>query len=293
MRKILYLISSLVLLASCSSAQKANDNSEGPTTWQGVLRMWCEVYEIDDAQRLAVVDQIISVFDMIDDTTISAEQLEGPICKMKETIEHVIDTDGYFEFTQMMRATARNIAGRIPVDNRLMTDCVVDLMLEDCLWQTFSDDSLDFMATSLFYNSWQAIARKVNIIIFTKSDNDENVYAEMIFTNFIDTAMDNLNVFFLQDKDTVLALTNDDILYVDNSDAYGGVMRTLVSPSFLIDAMLATNIIIISYDTPNEHIEYFSFPQIHFGEQINDCPRLKKIVDRYKGGGQKSIGQMQ
>ena len=278
MRKILYLISSLVLLASCSSAQKANDNSEDPTTWQGVLRMWCEVYEIDDTQRLAVVDQIISVFDMIDDTTISAEQLEGPICKMKETIEHVIDTDGYFEFTQMMRATARNIAGRMPVDNRLMTDCVVDLMLEDCLWQTFSNDSIDFMATSLFYNSWQAIARKVNII-FTKSDNDENVYAEMIFTNLIDTAMDNLNVFFLQDKDTVLALTNDDILYADNSDAYVGVMRTLVSPSFMIDAMLNTNTIIVSYDTPNEHIEYISFPQIHFGEQINDCPRLKKKVD--------------
>lgn len=279
MRKILYLISSLVLLASCNSAQKATDSIEDPTTWQGVLQMWCEEYEINDDKRLAVVDQIISVFDMIDDTTISAEQLEEPICKMKETIEHVIDTDGYFEFTQMMRATARNIAGRMPVDNRLMTDCVVDLMLEDCLWQTFSDDSIDFMATSLFYNSWQAIARKVNII-FTKSDNNENVYAEMIFTNLIDTAMDNLNVFFLQDKDTVLALTNDDILYVDYSDAYAGVKRALVSPSFLIDAMLNTNTIIISYDTPNEHIEYISFPQIHFGEQINDCPRLKKKVDK-------------
>lgn len=279
MKKIFYLISSLILLASCSSVQKATDNNEDLTTWQGVLRMWCETYEInDDAQRMAVVDQIISVFDMIDDTTISAEQLEKPICKMKETIEHVIDTDGYFEFVQMMRATARNIAGRMPVDNRLMTDCVLALMMEDCLWQTFSDDTMDFMATSLFYNSWQAMARKVNVI-FSKSDNDKNVYAEMIFTNLVDTTMDNLNVLFLQDKDTVLALTNYDILYVDNSDAYAGVKRALVAPSFLFDAMLATNTIIISYDTPNEHIEYISFPQIHFKEQIKNCPRLMAVMN--------------
>lgn len=279
MRKILYFISSLILLAFCSSAQKANDNSEDPTTWQGVLRMWCEEYEIDDAQRLAVVDQIVSVFDMIDDTTISAEQLEEPICKMKENIEHVIDTDGYFEFVQMMRATARNIAGRMSVDNRLVTDCVVELMMEECLWQTFSDDSLDFMATSLFYNSWQAFARKTNIVL-TKDDRRSDADAVMVFTNFIDTAMDNFDVLFLHDKDTVLALTNDDILYVDYSDVRAGVRRAFVSPFFLIDAMLATNTIIVSYDTPNEHIEYISFPQIHFKEQVKNCPRLKKIVDQ-------------
>lgn len=279
MKKFFYLISSFVLLASCSSAQKATNNRENPTTWQGVLRMWCETYEInDDAHRMAVVDQIISVFDMIDDTTITAEQLEGPICKMKETIGHVIDTDGYYEFAQMMRATARNLTGRMPVDSRLLSDCALELMLIDGRWQTFSNDSMDFMATSLFYNSWQAMARKVNVI-FSKYDNDDNDYAEMIFTNLIDTAMDNLNVLFLHDKDTLMVLTNEDILYVDNSDAYAGVKRALVSPSFLFDAMLATNTIIISYDTPNEHIEYISFPQIHFKEQIKNCPRLIAVMN--------------
>ena len=280
MKKFIYLISGLVLLASCSSAQKTTDNSEKTTTWQGVLRMWCNEYEINDAQRLAVVDQIISVFDMIDDTTISAEQLEEPICKMKENIEQVIDTDGYFEFVQMMRATARNLAGRMVNDSRLLSDCAFELTLIDGMWQTFSNDSIDFMATSLFYNSWQAMARKVNII-FSKSDNDKKVYAEMIFTNFIDTTMDNLDVFFLHDKDTVLALTNDDILYVENSDAYAGVKRALVSPFFLFDAMLTTNTIIVSYDTPNEHIEYISFPQIHFGEQVKACPRLMSLMNEH------------
>ncbi len=281
MKKIFYLISSLILLASCSSAQKASDNDEDLTTWQGVMRTWCKEYEIDDAQRMAVVDQIISVFDLIDDTTIAAEQLEEPICKMKENIEHVIDTDGYFEFVQMMRATARNIAGRMSVDNRLVTDCVVELMMEECLWQTFSDDSLDFMATSLFYNSWQAFARKTNIVL-TKDDRRSEADAVMIFTNLVDTTMDNLNVLFLHDKDTLIVLTNEDILYVDNSDAYAGVKRALVSPSFLFDAMLATNTIIISYDTPNEHIEYISFPQIHFKEQIKNCPRLKAAVAEFE-----------
>lgn len=81
----------MVLLASCSSAQKATNSSEAPTTWQGVLRMWCETYDInDDAQRMAVIDQIIPVFDMIDDSTLTKEQQDEPICKLKETLMHII-----------------------------------------------------------------------------------------------------------------------------------------------------------------------------------------------------------
>ncbi|MCR5423288.1 MAG: hypothetical protein K6E93_00815 [Bacteroidales bacterium] len=279
MKKRLYFVASILLFVSCGTAQKANDNSNDPTTWQGVMRMWCEEYEIDDAQRLAIVDQIISVFDMIDDTTISAEQLEEPICKMKESIEHVIDTDGFFEFVQMMRATARNIAGRMANDSRLLSDCAFELTLIDGIWQTSSDDSLDFMATSLFYNSWQAFARKTNIIL-TKSDLRSDADAVMIFTNFIDTTMDNLNVFFLNDnKDTVLVITEKDML-VDNSDAYAGVKRAFVSPSLLIDAIFVSQIITVSYDTPNEHVEYISFPPEFFLEQVKNCPRLKKIVDK-------------
>lgn len=122
------------------------------------------------------------------------------------------------------------------------------------------------------------MARKINII-FKKYDNDNNVYAEMIFTNLIYTTMDNFDIYSLQDKDTVLALTNYDILHVDNSNAYAGVKKALVEPSFLIDSMLNTNTITMSYDTPNEHIEYISFPQIYYEEQIKDCPRLKKKVN--------------
>lgn len=62
-------------------------------------------------------------------------------------------------------------------------------------------------------------------------------------------------------------------------DAYAGVKRALVSPYFLFDAMLTTNTIIISYDTPNEHIEYISFPQLHFEEQAKDCPRLMAVMN--------------
>lgn len=104
----------------------------------------------------------------------------------------------------------------------------------------------------------------------------------MIFSNLVDMAMDNLDILFLHDKDTILALTNDDILYVDNSDANAGVKRALVSPNFLFDAMLATNTIVISYDTPKEHIEYISFPQLHFEEQIKACPRLMAVVNKIK-----------
>lgn len=281
MKKFFCLISSLVFLASCSSAQKTTDNREDPTTWQGVLRMWCESYDInDDAKRMAVVDQIISVFDMIDDTTIAAEWLEEPICIMKENIEHVIDTDGYFEFVQMMRASARNLTGRMLNDTRLHTDCAFELMMRDGLWQTSSEDSLDFMATSLFYNSWQAFARKTNIIL-TKHDKRESMEAVMIFTNFIDTAMDNLKVIFIKGKDTAMVITEKD-MYVDNSDAYAGVKRAFLPPSLLLEALLTTNVVTISYNTPNEHVEYIGYPQMYFEAQVTNCPRLVAVLNEIK-----------
>lgn len=280
MKKTVLLIALCALIVSaCGSSQKPTQDDNANTRWPDFLRDWAADYEINDPQRLSLIDLIDSVYCFFEDTTLSAESYSEQVCRMMERMAEVIENDSVFEFTLMMRATARNIAGRMPVDNRLLSDCVIELMMIDCRWQTFSDDTLDFMGTSLFYNSWQALGRKVNIIFF-KSDNDENVYAEMIFTNLVDTAMDNLSVLFLQDRDTLIALTNDDILYVDNSDAYAGVKRALVSPSFLIDAMLSTNTIIISYDTPNEHIEYISYPQIHFEEQVKKCPRLKKIVDQ-------------
>lgn len=278
MRNVIVIVFCAIVFSACDTSQKSTQGS-GNTRWPDFLREWAADYEINDPQRVSLINLIDSVYCFFEDTTLSAESYSEQVCRMMERMAEVIENDSVFEFTLMMRATARNIAGRMPVDNRLLSDCVIELMMIDCRWQTFSYDTLDFMGTSLFYNSWQALGRKVNIIFF-KSDNDENVYAEMIFTNLVDTAMDNLSVLFLQDRDTLIALTNDDILYVDNSDAYAGVKRALVSPSFLIDAMLSTNTIIISYDTPNEHIEYISYPQIHFEEQVKKCPRLKKIVDQ-------------
>lgn len=31
--------------------------------------------------------------------------------------------------------------------------------------------------------------------------------------------------------------------------------------------------------TPNEHIEYISFPQLHFEEQAKDCLRLMAVMN--------------
>jgi hypothetical protein len=72
-------------------------------------------------------------------------------------------------------------------------------------------------------------------------------------------------------------ITEKDML-VDNSDAYAGVKRAFVSPSSLIDAMFVSYTITVSYDTPNEHVEYIGFPPESFLEQVKRCPRLKKIV---------------
>lgn len=276
-KKMFLFFVSMFLLVSFDSTRNVDGGDGSPSTWQSVLRLWCNMYDLNDEKRMAVVDSLTSVFDMVDDATLSAEQLAGPLCMMKETIDSVIGNDPSFEFCQMMRASARNMSLRLMHDGRLVSDCGYGIVGLDCRWQTSSGDVDDVMYTSLFPNSYQAMTRMANVILI-KSDDQEHTMAVMIFANHLDTVMNNITVTFLQDNDTVFSMAESD-MPVDSSDASGGVKRAFVPLFLAVDAMMNSNMMTVTYDTPNEHVLMFGVPQVYFREQAAACRRFRHLID--------------
>lgn len=264
-------------MLSYGSTRKAVGGDGDNLTWQSILRSWCDVYGLNDANRLAVVDRITSVYDKIDDSTLTAEQLAGPLCVMRETLDSVIGNDPSFEFGQMMRATARNMTIRLMHDGRLATDCGYGLVGLDCRWQTSSSDEDDIMFTSLFFNSYQAMARMANVIL-VKSDNEDRNMAALVFANHVDTVMDNIEVSFLQDDDTVFTMAESD-MPVDSADVAWGVKRAFVPLSVMVDALMNSNMLTISFDTPNGRVVMMGVPQAYFQEQVQGCKRFRHLID--------------
>ena len=146
-----------IVLSACNSPKQAPVEDEPTQTFPELLQQWVSEYDIDDPQRLALVDLVDSVYYLIMDSTVSAETLEEPICKMKRQIENVILNDSLYNFTQMMRASARYVGYGVVFDTNRNSKSLckhgLDLVTNSFLWQTCSDESKDFMYTSLFGES--------------------------------------------------------------------------------------------------------------------------------------------
>ena len=99
------------VLASCGSSQKPTQDDNANTRWPDFLREWAADYEIEDAQRLAIIDQIDTLYRLVEDSTSDNELLCSKLCQLQNTISDAIVQDSSLVFPLMMRATARNLNG--------------------------------------------------------------------------------------------------------------------------------------------------------------------------------------
>ena len=106
MKRLLLITLCIITLASCGSSQKATQDDNANTRWPDFLRDWAADYEINDPQRVSLINLIDSVYCFFADTTLSAESYSEQVCRMMERMAEVIENDSAFEFTLMMRATA-------------------------------------------------------------------------------------------------------------------------------------------------------------------------------------------
>lgn len=278
MKRFLLIAFGAIIIAACGTSHKASEDN-AIIRWPDFLRDWAADYEIKDTQYLAIIDQIDTLYQLVDDSTSDMEMLCGKLCQMQGIISNVIRQDSSLVFPLMMRATARNFYGKIYNNPRLLeSDCpcnVLDYLIIDAQWNTSSRANLDLMYTTILGLSWQAENRFANLML-GKEDGNDMAMSLLLVYNYTDTIINNLQLIFTDSDGNVLERLTEGDTYVDTPDV---CVRRMHVPPYLLMAALADNgTITISYETPNGIVEMIGFPHIYFMEQIEDCPRLKEVL---------------
>lgn len=279
MKRFSLIALGVFVLASCGSSQKPTQDDNANTRWPDFLRDWAADYEIEDAQRLAIIDQIDTLYRLVEDSTSDSELLCSKLCQLQNTISDAIVNDSSLVFSLMMRATARNLNGILynnPWLLELGCNCeVIEYLLIDSKWYTSSRENFDLMYTTIMGLSWQVPDRFANLVL-TKEDGSELSTAILIVYNYADTVIDNLQVSFTDSEGAIIEQLTEKDTYTDVPDT--GVKRMMLPPYLVMNALATGGTLTISYDTPQGTLEMTGYPHIHFMEQIEACPRLKEVV---------------
>lgn len=279
--KVAVAIVCLVGLSACKS-QKFSTQIKEEVRWPDFLRDWADSSRITDARRLAIINQIDTLYLLTEDSTADNRQVCDFLCRTQDTLRDIIVHDTSYVFTQMMRATARNLYGviyRNPWLLRRECSCeAMDYLLIDPLWNTSSGEVTDIMYTSLFGLSWE-VPDRYAVLMLAKSDASQKpTLAVILLADYIDTVIENITITFTDSHNDTLYLLNEEDLYIPSTEMYDGTLQFLLPPFLLMEALASGGTMTIAYDTPHGRIEMIGYPHITFLEQIEDCPRLKQVL---------------
>lgn len=285
MRKILFVVIVTLLLSACGSTSKDSINEE--TRWPDFLRDWAADYDINDAQRLSLIDLVDSVYCFLEDSTLSADNYSDQVCRMIDRMAEVIANDSVFEFTLMMRATAANFWGYALKDERFFQcDCSGESLSRVVEWQTVSTEDIELMCYTIMPVSWRTPWHFANMLL-TIGKEDKEPYASLVITNYEDYQMDSIHVAFIDKNNIILDILCEEDVWVDSTNAKDGVKTMLIPYDYLMQALSHSMTVVITYQTPQELFTMRGVPAAGFDVQINDCPRLKSTLEKTlaKGGG--------
>ena len=269
----------LFALSSCTTAKKATEETEN-VRWPDFLRDWAADYEINDSQRLSLINLIDSVYYFLEDSTQSVEAHSDQVCRMLDRMAEVIANDSAFEFTLMMRATADNFMAQTPRDERILQcDCSSESISRLMDWQTIYTPDIELMCYTIIPISWQTPWHFANMILTMEKD-DEEPLASFVITNYENFQMDSVQIAFYDSTYTLVDVVYENEIYADSSNAAGGVKTLLLPYKYLIRILSRSTSVDVAYKTTEGWFSMRGFPQRNFKKNLNDCSRLKKASDQ-------------
>lgn len=268
-----------VVFSACTTTKKATEETEA-VRWPDFLRGWAAEYEINDSQRLSLINLIDSVYYFFEDSTQAVEAHSGQVCRMVDQIADVIANDSVFEFTLMMRATMSNFLWYASHDDRFyQCDCSGESVSRLMAWQTVYSTDVELMCYTIIPTSWQAPWHFANIILTAGKDGAEPL-SSFVITNYEDFQMDSIQITFYDSIHTVLEVVYENEVYVDSTYAAGGVKTLLMPYKYLMQMLSQSLFVDVSYKTKEGWYSMPGGPGASFKEQIEDCPRLNEALDK-------------
>ena len=277
--KFAIILLCIAAFSACTTHKKAAEETQ-QVRWPDFLRSWAADYEINDSQRLSLINLIDSVYYFLEDSTQSVEAHSDQVCRMLDRMAEVIANDSAIEFTLMMRATADNFWAQSPRDERILQcDCSSESISRLMDWQTVYSTDVELMYYTITPDPWQTPWHFANMILTIDKDGEDPL-ASFVITNFQDYKMDSVQIAFYDSTNTVVDVLYEDEVFVDSSSAAGGVKTLLMPYKYLIRMLSHSTDVIVSYKTTEGWYSMRGFPQKNFKKNLNNFPRLKKTSDQ-------------
>lgn len=262
---------------SCNGGGKLLSEQVDISHWPDVLRYMAKEWQFDDSQ-LAIIDQIDSVYRLVEDSTVSEGVLKDPICRMKANIESAMSNDTSFPFFYLMQATVRNFSGLLLSDERLLhCSCAIDIMPLGFKWKTISDQDGDWMCYPMYARSWDALDEYA-LIIVRKTDDDSSLSTVIILNNNVDGEMQEIEIAVYDYDNNPIDVLYEYELSVDSSEMEMGIKRLTIPDGRLIDWLYNSHAMTITFKTSNGLYQINGFPNAGFEQQIKECPRILEVV---------------
>lgn len=262
---------------SCNAAGVSSSEQVELSRWPDVLRYMAKEWQFDDSQ-LAIIDQIDSVYRLVEDSTVSEGVLKDQICRMKANIESAMSNDTSFPFFYLMQATVRNFSGLLLSDERLLhCSCAIDIMPLGFKWKTISDQDGDWMCYPMYARSWDALDEYA-LIIVRKTDDDSSLSTVIILNNNVDGEMEEIEIAVYDYDNNPIDVLYEYELSVDSSEMEMGIKRLTIPNWRLIDWLYNSYAMTITFKTSNGLYQINGFPNAGFEQQIKECPRILEIV---------------
>lgn len=267
MKKLLFAIMSCLALCGFGSPKKTNMNTNT---------------EFTNERRYAIESQFDSVVTMLNDSTLSAQELCGPLKRLADTLSVAIRYDALFETNKEYRTWSRQLAYRLSTDKRgFDSNCFYDFIWIPYLWEVDVDDSVEVMFTTFFRSSWESNDRMANVIL-AQYDGDEK-RAFLVVTNYIDTVINDLTLKFRSGYGKWSEVPLDENL-TDYSDVESGIIRVMVSFDDMIQSLKKSDVMEVSYRAGNGELVEMTHvcigsdmdESLSFEGQLKECPRLCK-----------------
>ena len=278
-KQLVIYVLCIITLSACTTSKKTAEET-GEVRWPDFLRDWAADYEINDSQRLSLINLIDSVYYFLEDSTQSVEAHSNQVCRMLDQMADVMAYDSVFEFTLMMRATASNFWWQASKDDRIyQCDCSGESISRFVEWQTIYTTDVELMCYTIIPTSWQAPWHFANIILTIGEDQEEPL-SSIVITNYEDFRMDSVQIAFYDSTYTLMDVVQEDEVYVDSTNAAGGVKTLLMPYKYMMHILSQSLFVEVSYKTTEGWYSMKGSPGASFKEQIADCPRLKKVFDQ-------------
>lgn len=284
MKRFLILILSAFLLSACGSNSKPQEEED--IWWPDFLRdTYCQVFRLNHPRDIAIINQVEDFYRLAADTNTTINSYCESMCNLIDTLESQIKHNHHLEFVQLMRATVQNLWHRNLLYDERKSECGCSLArmtlgLENIWNISLSNDSLeqDVMSTSSFERSYDAIDRFMTLNVAVSNGGKRKI-SELIVANYIDTTIDSLQCFFMDETDSIIGVLNDETVYVDSTDYYAGQLRMIIHTEDILYLLNQSKVMIIQYYAKDKPIEIISLAPWMFNEQVKDCPRLMALMN--------------